>query len=31
MRGMETEFLDLIKTFEKTAKRLETLDTPKFR
>ncbi len=27
MRGMETEFLDLIKTFEKTAKRLETLDT----
>ena len=26
MRGMETEFLYLIKTFEKTAKRLEILD-----
>ena len=24
---MEPEFLDLIKTFEKTAKRLETLDS----
>ena len=31
MRGMETEFLDLIKTFEKTAKRLEILDTDDFK
>lgn len=27
MRTIETEFLELIKTFEKTVKRLETLDT----